>query len=191
MYLPSLSCVCDELQTSGDPPSGPLATRLARRQFLLDFTPLFLTSAALLWLQKVKMMCCVPQASPPTGIQMSSLYGERRSRISRLTRVKGNQALSLSEDARYPPERLLSAGQKTNEKPTRSDRSYSQTRPRGFYIGVSCIRGCYLDEQCLGAQPRAVLRVKGLKVGLKPSWCAFVSPSSLNNGGWDKPLCRR
>lgn len=100
-----------------------------------------------LWLQKVEMICC--QASSLTGIQMSSLYGERRSRIPRLTRVKGNQALSFCEDARYPPMRLLYAGQKTNEKPTCSDRSYSQPRPRGlfhwrilhtrFVIWMSCV----------------------------------------------------
>lgn len=52
--------------------------------------------------------------------------------LSCLTRGKGNQTLSVQEDARYPPERLLSAGQETNEKLTCSDRSYSLLRPQGL-----------------------------------------------------------
>lgn len=112
------------------PPLGPLATLLASQQFLLDFTQLLLTSATLFlasegWNEMLSGFFL-------TGIQMSWLYGGRRSRVSRLTRVKGNQALSFCEDARYPPKRLLHAGQKTNEKPTCSDRSYSQPQPRGL-----------------------------------------------------------
>lgn len=176
--------------THGAPPLGPLATLLASQQFLLDFTQLLLTSATLFlasegWNEMLSGFFL-------TGIQMSWLYGGRRSRVSRLTRVKGNQALSFCEDARYPPKRLLHAGQKTNEKPTCPDRSYSQPRPRGaFALADPPYAGCYLDELCLGAQPRPVSRVKCLKVGPKPSGCAFVSPSSWNNGGWDRPLCRR
>lgn len=188
--LPPLTCLCDELDTCGTPPLGPLATPLASQQFLLDFTQLLLTSATLFFgFRRLKwdVVRLLPDRySNEPAVRwkaltcLSSHQSKRQSGAFFLWRC------TISTQAPPPcwPENKWKANlfwQKLFPAPASG----------AFALVDPPYAGCYLDELCLGAQPRPVSRVKCLKVGPKPSGCAFVSPSLWNNDGWDKPLCLR